>query len=114
MKILNKYTENQRVLTFISEQKYNIAIKEIFSIAGITRNVTIMDPKTRTEVSKPLNTVESSHASRRYFIGNLFNNVQDPTLISSMSGHVNGSKAFERYRTIDRTIKQNLVNFLCK
>ena len=25
----------------------------------------------------------SSHASRRYFIGNLFNNVQDPNLISS-------------------------------
>ena len=56
----------------------------------------------------------SSHASRRYFIGNLFNNVQDPNLISSMSGHVNGSKSFERYRTINKTIKQNLVNLLCK
>ena len=114
LEILNKYNELDRILPFISEQKYNVAIKEVFRVAGITRNVTILDPKTRKEVTKPLNVVISSHASRRYFIGNSFNNVQDPNLISSMSGHVNGSKSFERYRTINKTIKQNLVNLLCK
>lgn len=54
----------------------------------------------------------SSHLARRTFIGNIYNKVQDPNLISSMTGHVEGSKAFARYRVVDDHIKRKLVRIL--
>jgi hypothetical protein len=50
--------------------------------------------------------------ARRNFIGNLYKQVKDPDLISSMTGHVNGSRAFARYREIDEETKVNLVNLI--
>ena len=50
--------------------------------------------------------------ARRNFIGNLYAEVKDPDLISSMTGHVEGSKAFARYRTIDDSIKQSVLSAL--
>ena len=38
--------------------------------------------------------------------------VKDPDLVSSVSGHKEGSKAFRRYREIDDEMKQELVNLL--
>ena len=38
--------------------------------------------------------------------------VKDPELVSSMTGHVNGSRAFARYREIDEETKVNLVNLI--
>ena len=101
-----------RLLPFISSQKYNDAIKDAFRLAGLTRTVTILDPMTRREVKQPLNEVASSHLARRTFIGNLYKQVKDPNLIASMSGHVEGSKAFARYRAIDDDIKTELVSLL--
>jgi hypothetical protein len=37
---------------FISEQKYNDAIKEVFRLAGINRVVTVLDPTTRRDALK--------------------------------------------------------------
>ncbi len=34
------------ILPFISEQKYNDAIKAVFRLAGINRVVTVLDPTT--------------------------------------------------------------------
>ena len=54
----------------------------------------------------PIDTVASSHLARRTFIGNAYFKVSDPNLIGRMSGHVDGSRAFKRYRNIeDETLK---------
>lgn len=113
-KILNKYISYEvgPLLPFTFEQEYNRTIKTIFFETGITRNVIVLNTITRYEEIKPINEVASSHMARRYFIGNMYNKIQDPSLISSLTGHVPGSKSFERYRTIDKEVKKKLVNFL--
>ena len=50
--------------------------------------------------------VHRSTTTRRTFIGNAYFKVSDPNLIGRMSGHVDGSRAFKRYRNIeDETLK---------
>ena len=112
--ILEKYKdyEGKTLLPFISSQKYNDAIKVIFAKAGITRNVTWLNPLTGKEEKKPINELASSHMARRTFVGNLYKQVLDPNIVASMSGHAEGSRAFSRYREIDREIKTNAVNLL--
>lgn len=84
----------------------------MLTLAGITRKVVIIDPKTDKEVIRNINDIASSHMARRTFVGNLYNKVKDPNLIGSLSGHVNGSKAFARYRAIDMNVKKELVSML--
>ena len=112
--ILARYRDEAypHLLPFISAQKYNDAIKDAFKLAGLTRPVTVLDPMTRKGVRRPLNEIASSHLARRTFIGNLYRVVKDPAIISSMSGHVEGSKAFARYRDIDDDIKNEMVSIL--
>jgi len=112
--ILERYPENKdnQLLPFISEQKYNQAIKEAFRLAELTRMVTVINPTTREEEKQPLNKIASSHLARRCFIGNLYKQVKDPNLVGALSGHKEGSKAFARYREIDEEMKIDLVNLL--
>lgn len=102
----------EALLPFISTQKYNDAIKRAFLAARLKRLVTVLDPVTRREVKRPLNEVASSHLARRTFIGNLYKKVADPNLIGALSGHIEGSRAFARYRTIDDEMKTGLVEML--
>ena len=44
--------------------------------------------------------------ARRTFRGNLYRRVKDPNIVASMSGHKEVSKAFARYREIDKDIKK--------
>lgn len=101
-----------RLLPFISAQKYNEAIKKIFTRCGVTRLVTVLNPVTGEEEKRPVNEIASSHLARRTFIGNLYKKIKDPNLVGSMSGHKEGSKAFARYRVIDDDIKRELVSLL--
>lgn len=112
--ILNRYTDHQGpgLLPFISEQKYNQAIKRMFLAAGLRRKITILCPLTREQEVKPLNEIASSHLARRTFVGNLYKQVKDPNLVGALSGHKEGSKAFARYRTIDEQMKTDLVKML--
>ena len=110
--ILERYPEGPALLPFISEQKYNASIKDMFRLAGLTRLVTVINPTTREEEKKPLNELASSHLARRCFVGNLYKQVKDPNLVGSLSGHKEGSKAFARYREIDEDMKKELVNLL--
>lgn len=114
--IVDRYadTDDDRLLPFISAQKYNDAIKRVFLAARLTRLVTVLDPLTRQEVRKPLNEIASSHLARRTFIGNLYRQVKDPALVGALSGHAEGSRAFARYRTIDEQMKEELVRLLEK
>lgn len=99
-----------RIMPFIAEQNYNDAIKEILKICKIKRKVPVRNPKTGEEEMKPLYEVVSSHMARRTFVGNAYKVVQDPNLIGRMSGHVEGSKAFARYRDIDDAMLEDVIN----
>jgi len=77
--------------------------------AKIDRVVTVLNSLTGEQEQKPIYELASSHMARRTFIGNLYKKVQDPNLISSMSGHVEGSRAFARYRDIDMETKKNVI-----
>ncbi|HIZ15058.1 MAG TPA: site-specific integrase [Candidatus Tidjanibacter faecipullorum] len=112
--ILARYHHPERNTLFplISQQRYNDAIKTIFTKAGLTRNIIIINPVSGIEESVPLNTVASSHLARRTFVGNLYKRVKDPNLIGVLSGHVEGSKAFARYREIDHSMKQELTQLI--
>ena len=112
--IISKYKnyEGKSLLPFIAQQNYNYAIKEIFTIANLTRPVVTLDQLTRESVIRPLNEIASSHLARRCFVGNLYRRVKDPNLVGALSGHKEGSRAFLRYRQIDEDMKQELVKML--
>jgi len=101
-----------KLFPFISSQKYNVAIKKFFTVCGVTRMVTVLNPTTGAEEKRALNEIASSHLARRTFIGNLYKKVKDPNLVGSLSGHKEGSKAFARYRDIDEDMKKELVDLL--
>lgn len=112
--IIEKYKDYQgdKLFPFTSQQQYNEDIKKILEVVGITRMVTVLNPTTREEEKRPISEVASSHMGRRTFIGNLYKKVKDPNLIGSLSGHVEGSRAFVRYRDIDEDMKKELVSML--
>ena len=112
--IIEKYKDyhETKLLPFISSQKYNDYIKVVLTKCGITRLVTVLDPITRREEKHPINEIGSSHMARRTFIANIYNKVPDPNVIGSMTGHVEGSRAFARYRTIEDDLKKSLVDIL--
>lgn len=102
----------EELLPFISPQKYNRAIKEILACAEITRQVTVLDTLSCQEKRVRICDIGSSHMARRTFVGNLYKKVRDPALVSSLTGHKEGSKAFARYRVIDDEMKRELVDML--
>lgn len=113
--LLKKYQQegaNAPIFPFITAQKYNDAIKRIFTLCGIVRMVSIINPKTGEPESVPINEVASSHLARRTFVGNLYKQVKDPNLIGKLSGHSENSRAFARYRDIDEEMKKELINLL--
>ncbi len=103
--IVEKYRDHEycrgRLLPFISAQKYNEMIKEIFRIAGITREVNWRNPRTGQYELRPISEIASSHMARRTFVGNTYKVTKDPSLIGYMSGHAPNSRSFQRYRDID-------------
>lgn len=101
-----------RLFPFITPQRYNDAIKVIFKMAGVTRNVEIRNALTGENEIVPINTIASSHLARRTFIGNAYFKVQDPNLIGKMSGHTEGSKAFKRYRNIEDATLRDVIDLI--
>ena len=113
VRILERYSGNTgKLLPFKPINTYNLGIRELLKHCGIDRVVTILDTHGYNTVQKPLYEVASSHTARKTFVGNLYRQVPDPNLIASMSGHVEGSRAFSRYRTIDDDMKRRLVDMI--
>ncbi len=108
----HKGDKRGRLFHFPSAQRYNLDIKTIFKMAGVNRIVTYINPTTRETEQRPISEIASSHLARRTFIGNLYKKVKDPDLISSLSGHTEGSKAFSRYRDIDEDMKKELIHLI--
>lgn len=115
VELIEKYkgsVPDGRLLPFITPQKYNEAIKAIFTKVGITRNVVVRNPKSGENEIKPINEIASSHLARRTFVGNAYFKVSDPNIIGKMSGHVEGSKAFSRYRKIEDSTLLDVIKQL--
>lgn len=108
--ILARYSDlsGDKLLPFISSQKYNDAIKEIFkAVPEVDRLVTVLNPLTRQEEQRYLHEVASSHMARRNFCGNLYEAGFADSDIGSMSGHSEKSREIARYRkvSVDRQVK---------
>lgn len=108
--ILERYSDlaGDKLLPFISPQKYNEAIKEIFkAVPEVDRIVTVFNPLTRQEEQRYLHEVASSHMARRNFCGNLYEAGFADSDIGSMSGHSEKSREIARYRkvSVDRQVK---------
>lgn len=112
--IVSRYAgcPGDKLLPFITPQKYNTAIKLVLEKAGITRLVTVLDPLSRSDKKVRICDIGSSHMARRTFAGNIYKKVKDPALVASLTGHKEGSKAFSRYRDIDYDMKRELVELL--
>ena len=110
--ILSRYNlPDGRLLPFITDQRYNTYIKELFKVAELTRSITRLNPTTRKEEQVKLCDIASSHMARRAFIGNMYGKV-DSGVISSMSGHIQGSKAFTRYYDVSTELEQQAINLI--
>jgi hypothetical protein len=90
-------------------EKYNESLKEILTVCEVNRKVSVINPTTGETEQRPICDIASSHMARRTFIGNLYKKVKDPSLIGSMSGHAEGSRAFARYRNIDMDVKKDTI-----
>lgn len=109
-KILTKYDlPDGRLLPYISDQKYNKYLKELFQKMELNRMVTRFNALTMQKEQITLWQVASSHLARRTFIHILHRNVKD-SVIASMSGHVKGSKAFDRYYDVDDNTRQEAID----
>lgn len=114
LNILHKYEDcdSQKLFPFITQQRYNDAIKDVFRKAGIDRMVTVRNSVTGKNELKCIADVASSHMARRTFVGNLYKQVKDPNLVGKLSGHKEGSNAFSRYRDIDDDMVREMTDLL--
>lgn len=113
--LIEKYADvdiKGKLFPFISTDKYNDAIKAILTACGIKRVVTVINPTTGEQEQRPINEIASSHMARRTFVGNLYCKVKDPNLIGKLSGHVENSSAFLRYRNIDSKLMKETVSLI--
>jgi integrase len=109
--ILSRYDlPGGSLLPFISDQRYNIYLKELFEFVGLTRMVTRLNPLTQNEEQVRLCDIATSHMARRTFIGNLYANKEDRITIGSMSGHKEDSKSFKRYVKAEDSLKKDAVD----
>ena len=61
---------------------------------------------------RPIYEVLSSHSARKAFASNMYKNVKDPNLVCALTGHKEGSKAFNRYRMIDEDTNRKTMSYL--
>ena len=98
-----------RLLPFISDIKYNVAIRKILQQVGIDRPVIWRDPKTGTTRPRPIYEIASSHLARRTFTQMAYARTGDRRLTASMTGHSENSRAFSRYSEVTRDMKRRAL-----
>lgn len=112
VEILHRYSGQSQILPFISQQKYNESLKKLFRLAGLNRPVSLLNPRTNKLEVKPLCEIIHSHAARKYFCANLFEQVKDQSIVAELSAHAPASTSFERYRNISNQLKKSLTDHL--
>jgi integrase len=107
--IIDRYNlPDGSLVPYISAEKYNEYLKELFALCDLDRPVLRLNPITRKNEVIPLWKLATSHMARRTFIGLLHRNVKNE-VIASMSGHTNDSRAFARYYKIDEDIQREAI-----
>lgn len=101
--------KHNRLLPFISDVKYNAAIRSILKTAGVDRTIMWRDPKTGVSKPRPLYEVASSHLARRTFAQAAYAATGDKRLTASMTGHSENSRAFNRYSEVTRDMKRRAL-----
>jgi integrase len=112
--ILAKYNlPGNMLLPFISDQRYNDYLKELFKLDCIQldRMVSRLNPHTREPEQVKLCDIASSHLARRTFVGNLYGKVE-LGVIKSMSGHAEGSRAFDRYHDVSPELQKEAIDLI--
>ena len=114
LNIIERYAGPNRksLLPFISDQKYNEAIKEIFTIAGVTSNAAVSNSLTSMEEIRPINKVASSYMAKRTLTSIIYSVFKDQALVSELTGHAPGSRAFACYQEINHKMKQEMVDVI--
>ncbi len=110
--IIERYSlPDGRLLPFISQQKYNDYLKDLFKLDNVKldRTVIRLNPLTRNEEAVKLYDLASSHLGRRTFVAILFLSGVDRATIAAMTGHVKHSKAFDRYYAVNDELKKNAL-----
>ena len=95
----------------INDLRYSVS-KEVFTRAGVTRNVVVRNSLTGEQEIRPINEIASSHMARRTFTGIIYKLFKDQALVSELTGHAPGSRAFARYREIDQEMRREMVSAL--
>lgn len=88
------------------KQIYNSRIKKMFREAGLNRKVTVYNSYNQMQI-KPLYEVAISKFARSCFVDVLVGKGVSDSVISTMSGHTAGSKAFHRYHNSRKVEQQN-------
>lgn len=115
LRLIAKYRgvdKRGRLFPFISDQKYNNYLKEVFRIAGLNRMVNIKDSLSGKPTLKPLWQLASSHLARRTFINLLVNQGVSLATIISMSGHSETSKEVQRYFSVGDGLRKEAIKKL--
>ena len=109
--IIAKYAgqPDNRLLPFISDIKYNVAIKKVLRAAGITRTVIVQNKLTYEEEPRAICDIAASHLARRTFMGNMFKKVKSERIVSAFTGHAARSQAFSRYTDVDDEMKRQII-----
>lgn len=111
--ILKKYkTTSGQLLPFITGQKYNEYLKELFKVVGITRNVQRINPTTGEPETVRICDIVSSHMARRTFVGSMHAKGVKNEVIASMSGHKKDSRAFSRYYEVEKKLKNDAIELI--
>ena len=66
--VLERPQSRQQTRTLVphnSGSRFSTSIRKLLTLAGVTRNISVLDPKTHKEIMKPINGIACSHMARR-------------------------------------------------
>jgi len=112
LEIIERYKGLDRPLPRMTNQPFNVSLKELFKEAKLNRKVQIVKFRKGEPIEefKPLHEIAASHMARRNFIGIGMEKKIKTEVIKSISGHVKDSKAFGRYYEVSDELKAEAMN----
>lgn len=114
LEILEKYKDlaGDKLLPFISAQKYNDSIKEIMRQIGIDRTIVIVDSETKESRNVPICDISTSHLARRTFTQHIFSATKSERIAAELTGHKEGSTAMRRYSKVDDRMRKDVIGMI--
>lgn len=109
LEILQRYTGHHLMLPFCDPSHYNKYIRRVIAASGIDRQVIAQDHHTGEARAMMLSECASSHLARRTFSAIAFEQTGSERIVSSMTGHASGSRAFARYTEVTDDMKRSAL-----